>query len=81
MNSNLTLFDVAKLYYPTKTIKTNKTTSSAYYKHINPILGNMKIRKIKTDDIKQLSEELKKKPAQRGPTVNGGVKMGSMKAA
>lgn len=66
MNSNLTLEDVAKLYFPTKTAKTVDMMSSGFYSHINPTLGMMKISKIKTDDIKQLSEELKKKPAKRG---------------
>jgi len=66
MNNNLTLENVAKLYFPTKTAKTVDMMSSGFYSHINPTLGMMKISKIKTDDIKQLSEELKKKPAKRG---------------
>ncbi|MDQ7043756.1 MAG: hypothetical protein Q9M34_09555, partial [Sulfurimonas sp.] len=66
MNGNLTLEDVAKLYFPTKTAKTVNMISAGFYYHINPSLGKIKISKIKTDDIKQLSEELKKKPAKRG---------------
>lgn len=66
MNESLTLEDVAKLYFPTKTAKTVKMMESGYNHHINPALGKMKISKIKTDDIKNLSEELKKKPARRG---------------
>ncbi len=66
MHKNLTLEDVAKLYFPTKTAKTVKAMESGYYQHINPTLGTKKIFKIKTDDIKKLSEELKKKPAKRG---------------
>ncbi|QOY52617.1 tyrosine-type recombinase/integrase [Candidatus Sulfurimonas baltica] len=66
MNNNLTLEDVAKLYFPTKTAKTVDMISSGFYSHINPTLGSLKISKIKTDDIKKLSEELKKKPAKRG---------------
>jgi len=66
MNKNLTLEDVAKLYFPTKTAKTAKRMESGYYQHINPTLGNKKISKIKTDELKILSEILKKKPAKRG---------------
>ena len=66
MNKNLTLEDVAKKYFPTKTAKTIKMIEAGYNSHINPTLGNMKILKIKTSDIKELSEVLKKKPAQRG---------------
>jgi len=67
MNKNLTLEDVAKIYFPTKTAKTAKMIESGYYRHINPTLGSMKISNIKTSDIKKLSEILKKKIAQRGP--------------
>ncbi len=67
MNNTLTLEDVAKLYFPTKTAKTVNMMSAGFYRHINPTLGKVKISKIKTDDIKQLSEALKKKTAQRGP--------------
>jgi len=66
MNKNLTLEDVAKLYFPTKTAKTAKSMESGYNQHINPTLGTKKISKIKTEDIKKLSEELKQKPAKRG---------------
>ena len=55
MNNNLTLEDVAKLYFPTKTAKTVDMISAGFYSHINPTLGNLKISKIKTDDIKKLS--------------------------
>jgi len=66
MKNNLTLEDVAKLYFPTKTIKTAKMISSSYYRHINPTLGKMKISKIQTSDIKNLAEILKMKPAYKG---------------
>ncbi len=66
MNNNLTLEDVAKLYFPTKTAKTVAMISAGFYSHINPTLGKIKISKIKTDDVKNLSEALKKKPAKRG---------------
>lgn len=66
MNNNLTLENVAKLYFPTKTAKTVDMISAGFYSHINPTLGSSKISKIRTDDIKKLSEELKKKPAKRG---------------
>lgn len=66
MNSNLSLADIAKLYFPTMTAKSVKMIESGFYNHINPSLGDMKISKIKTSDIKQLSEELKNKPARRG---------------
>jgi len=66
MNNNLKLEDIAKIYFPTKTAKTTKMIESAFNRHVNPKLGRMKISKIKTDDIKKLSEELKKTPALRG---------------
>ena len=66
MNNNLTLEDVSKIYFPTKTAKTTKMIKSTFYRHVNPKLGKMKISKIKTSDIKKLSEELKKTPALRG---------------
>ena len=66
MTSSLSLEDVAKLYFPTKTIKSIKTIESAFNRHVKPTLGKMKIAKIKTDDIKNLSEELKKTPVLRG---------------
>ena len=66
MNNNLSLEDIAKIYFPTKTAKTTKMIESAFNRHVKPKLGYMKISKIKTDDIKKLSEELKKTPALRG---------------
>jgi len=66
MNNNLTLEDVAKIYFPTKTAKTTKMIESTFNRHVKPKLGKMKISKIKTSDIKKLSEELKKTPALRG---------------
>jgi len=66
MTNSLSLEDVAKLYFPTKTIKSIKTIESAFNRHVNPSLGKMKIAKIKTDDIKNLSEELKRTPVLRG---------------
>ena len=57
MNNNLTLEDVSKIYFPTKTAKTTKMIKSTFYRHVNPKLGKMKISKIKTSDIKKLSEE------------------------
>jgi len=66
MNNNLTLEDVAKIYFPTKTAKTTKIIEATFYRHVNPKLGKMKISKIKTSDIKKLSEELKRTPALRG---------------
>jgi len=66
MNNNLTLEDVAKIYFPTKTAKTTKMIEATFYRHVNPKLGKMKISKIKTSDIKKLSEELKRTPALRG---------------
>jgi len=70
MNNNLKLEDVAKIYFPTKTAKTTKMIESAFNRHVKPKLGQMKISKIKTDDIKKLSEELKKTPALRGAQKN-----------
>ncbi|MBU0721439.1 tyrosine-type recombinase/integrase [bacterium] len=66
MNNNLSLEDVAKIYFPTKTAKTTKMIESAFNRHVKPTLGKMKIAKIKTDDIKILSETLKETPAIRG---------------
>jgi integrase len=66
MNNNLSLEDVANLYYPTKTAKTTKMIEATFNRHIKPKLGKDKISKIRTDDIKKLSEELKKTPAIRG---------------
>ncbi|MFT5661427.1 MAG: hypothetical protein ACI9TV_002073 [Sulfurimonas sp.] len=39
MNDKLTLEDVAKLYFPTKIIKPLSMIKSAYYRQVNPILG------------------------------------------
>ena len=66
MNKNLTLEDVAKIYFSQKIAKTVKMIESGYNSHINPTLGNKKISDIKTSDIKNLSEALKKKLAKRG---------------
>ena len=66
MNSNLSLEDIAKLYFPAKTAKTTKMIESAFNRHVKPTLGKMKIAKIKTSDIKKLSETLKKTSALRG---------------
>ncbi|MCF6340014.1 MAG: site-specific integrase [Sulfurimonas sp.] len=66
MNNNLKLEDIAKIYFPTKTAKTTKMIESTFNRHVKPKLGKMKISKIKTDDLKKLSEELKKTPALRG---------------
>lgn len=66
MHNNLSLEDVAKLYFPTMTAKSVKMIRSGFYNHIHPTLGKIKISKIKTDDVKLLSEDLKKKPAKRG---------------
>lgn len=70
MNNNLTLEDVAKLYFPTKTVKSASMIESAYNRLINPHLGKMKIAKIKTEDIKNLSELLKATPSRQGTPLN-----------
>ncbi|QSZ41354.1 tyrosine-type recombinase/integrase [Sulfurimonas aquatica] len=70
MNKNLTLEDISKLYFPTKTAKTIKMISAGYYSHINPILGKIKITKIKTTDIKNLSDVLKEKKSRHGTPLN-----------
>lgn len=70
MNSNLTLEDVAKLYFPTKTAKSTAMIKSAYDRLVNPILGKMKISKIKTEDIKNLSETLKATLSRQGTPLN-----------
>jgi integrase len=70
MNSNLTLEDVAKLYFPTKTAKSTEMIKSAYNRLINPHIGKMKISKIKTEDIKNLSETLKATPSRQGTPLN-----------
>ena len=60
MSNNLNLEDVAKLYFPTKTAKSTDMIKSAYYRLVNPNIGKKKITKIKTEDIKNLSDTLKK---------------------
>jgi integrase len=70
MNSNLSLEDVANLYFPTKTIKTTKMISSAYYRQVNPIIGKIKISKIKTKDIKNLSDTLLATKSRQGTLLN-----------
>lgn len=70
MTNNLTLDDVAKLYFPTKTVKTTDMIESSYNRHISPTLGTMKITKIKTDDIKNLSEKLKATNSRQGTPLN-----------
>jgi len=70
MNNNLSLEDVANLYYPTKTTVSNKMTSSAFYRFVSPIIGNMKISKIKTNDLKNLSDTLKQTNSRQGTLLN-----------
>ena len=70
MNNNLTLEDAAKLYFPTKIAVSIDMISSDYYRLINPILGKMKIAKIKTEDIKNLSDILKEKKSKIGTVFN-----------
>jgi integrase len=70
MNNNLTLSDVAKLYFPTKTAKTADMMESSYNRLVNPTLGKMKIAKIKTDDIKKLSDKLKQTPSRKDIPLN-----------
>lgn len=70
MNNNLSLEDVAKLYFPTKTIKSAEMIESAYNRLINPHIGQKKISKIKTEDVKKLSDTLKKTPARQGTPLN-----------
>jgi len=78
MTSSLSLEDVAKLYFPTKTIKSIKTIKSAFNRHVKPTLGKIKIAKIKTDDIKNLSEKLKKTPVLRGAQSKAKVDASSL---
>jgi integrase len=66
MNSNLSLEDVATLYFPGKTAKSTKMIESAFNRHVKPTLGKKKISKIKTDELTKLSEKLKKTSAIRG---------------
>ncbi|MCK5293628.1 MAG: site-specific integrase [Arcobacteraceae bacterium] len=70
MNNNLSLEDVANLYYPTKTTVSNKMTSSAFYRLVNPIIGKMKISKIKINDLKNLSDTLKATNSRQGTLLN-----------
>ena len=70
MNNNLALEDLANLYYPTKTTISNKMTSSAFYRLVNPIIGKMKISKIKTNDLKNLSDILKQTNSRQGTLLN-----------
>ena len=70
MNNNLSLADVANLYFPTKTAKSTEMIKSAYDRLINPTVGKMKISKIKTDDIKKLSDLLKETPSRQGTPLN-----------
>jgi integrase len=70
MNNNLTLSDVAKLYFPTKTAKTADMMESSYNRLVNPTLGKIKIAKIKTDDIKKLSDKLKQTPSRKDIPLN-----------
>lgn len=70
MNNNLTLEDVAKLYFPTKIAASIDMIKSDYYRLINPLLGKMKIAKIKTEDIKNLSDALKEKKSRLGTVFN-----------
>lgn len=70
MNNNLSLDDVAKLYFPTKTAKSIDMIESAYTRLVSPTLGQMKIKKIKTEDIKNLSNNLKNTPSRQGTPLN-----------
>ena len=70
MNNNLTLEDVAKLYFPTKIAVSIDMITSDYYRLINPSLGKIKIAKIKTEDIKNLSDSLKEKKSRIGTIFN-----------
>lgn len=70
MNNNLSLEDVSKLYFPTKTAKSTEMIESAYKRLINPHIGRMKIAKIKTEDIKKLSDLLIKTPSRQGTPLN-----------
>jgi integrase len=70
MNNNLSLDDVAKLYFPIKTAKSIDMIESAYNRLVSPTLGQMKIKKIKTEDIKNLSNILKNTPSRQGTPLN-----------
>ena len=70
MNNNLSLDDVAKLYFPTKTTKSTDMIESSYNRLVSPTLGQIKIKKIKTEDIKDLSNILKNTPSRQGTPLN-----------
>jgi integrase len=70
MNNNLALDDVAKLYFPTKTAKSTDMIESSYTRLVSPTLGQMKIKKIRTEDIKNLSNILKNTPSKQGTPLN-----------
>ena len=70
MNNNLSLDDVAKLYFPSKTAKSTDMIESSYNRLVRPTLGQMKIKKIKTEDIKDLSNILKNTPSRQGTPLN-----------
>lgn len=70
MNNNLSLDDVAKLYFPTKTAKSLGMIESAYNRLVSPTLGQMKIKKIRTEDIKDLSNHLKNTLSRQGTPLN-----------
>ena len=70
ITNNLTLEDVAKLYFPTKVAVSIDMITSDYYRLVNPILGKAKIAKIKTEDIKNLSDALKEKNSRQGTLFN-----------
>jgi integrase len=70
MNNNLSLDDVAKLYFPTKTAKSTDMIESSYNRLVSPTLGQMKIKKIKTEDIKDLSNILKNRLSRQGTPLN-----------
>ncbi|WP_122893442.1 tyrosine-type recombinase/integrase [Arcobacter peruensis] len=70
MSGNLSLEDVAKLYFPTKTAKSTDMIKSAYNRLVNPHIGKKNITKIKTEDIKNLSNILKKTPSRQGTPFN-----------
>ena len=70
MNNNLSLDDVAKLYFPTKTAKSTDMIESSYNRLVSPTLGQIKIKKIKTEDIKDLSNILKSTLSKHGTPLN-----------
>ena len=59
MNNNLKLKDIAEIYFP---VKTTKIIESAFNRHVKPKLGEMKINKIKTEDIKKQQNQKKECP-------------------